>query len=88
MKDMLKALLIAVIAAGSLILGGVVFLLLSFAVLFYLGVLWLTGRGVVKPARQWGYREDRFSAAEAQAAEQRVIIDAQYEEIKAQTREF
>lgn len=85
---MLKALLIAVIAAGSLILGGFVFLLLTFVVLLYLGVLRLTGRGVIKPVRQWGYHEDRFSAAEAQAAEQKVIIDAQYEEIKAQTKEF
>lgn len=76
----------ALILASTLIVGGFVFLIGTLVVLMYLGFLYLTGRGVVKPVRQWGYAE-QAAAANVDASEKRVIIDAQYEEI-GQTKEY
>ncbi|MFO1243292.1 MAG: hypothetical protein U1E36_08900 [Rickettsiales bacterium] len=82
---MLRAILMVLILASTLIVGGFVFLVGATVVLLYLGFLYLTGRGVVKPVRQWGYTET--TTASVNDNEKRVIIDAQYEEI-GQTKEY
>lgn len=81
---MLRAILMVLILATTLIVGGFVFLIGATVVLLYLGFLYLTGRGVVKPVRQWGYSE---TATNVDTGEKRVIIDAHYEEI-GQTKEY
>ena len=82
---MLRAILMVLILATTLIVGGFVFLIGATVVLMYLGFLYLTGRGVVKPVRQWGFTE--ATANNVDTSEKRVIIDAQYEEI-GQTKEY